>query len=142
MPFGFGKGGGRGQGRGGGRNVGHRGRRHRFLDSRQENCVCPSCGSIMPHQSGVPCFQTICPSCGSAMSRQFGTPVIPAGQRQVSQNEGIPVINTDLCTGCGRCIEVCPVEAISIIERKAVINESRCNGCRKCVSVCRKMAIG
>jgi len=35
------------------------------------NCICPKCGFIMPHQQGIPCFQTRCPRCSSAMVRQF-----------------------------------------------------------------------
>lgn len=141
MPIGFGKGGGRGKGGGGGRNAGHRGRGHRFIDRKPENCICPSCGIIALHQPGTPCFQTTCPSCGTAMTRQFGTPAISNEQRQTSINRAIPVINIDLCTGCGQCIDVCPVDAISIVNRKAIIDESRCNGCHACVSACPKSAI-
>jgi hypothetical protein len=32
-------------------------------------CVCPHCGATLPHQRGVPCFQTTCPDCGAAMLR-------------------------------------------------------------------------
>ena len=32
-------------------------------------CKCPNCGSTMPHQAGVPCYQQKCPNCGSQMIR-------------------------------------------------------------------------
>jgi ribosomal protein L32 len=32
-------------------------------------CVCPSCGSKVPHQIGVPCNQNKCPKCGNFMVR-------------------------------------------------------------------------
>ena len=137
MRFGFGKGGGRGKGRG----VGHRGKGRRFTDKRPENCICPSCGVITSHQPGVPCFQTICSSCGTTMTRQFGTSAISSKQGQTSMNRSAPIINIDLCTGCGQCVDACPVDVISIVNEKAIINESRCNGCRDCVSVCPKSAI-
>jgi hypothetical protein len=35
------------------------------------NCICPICGLVMPHQRGIPCFQTKCPQCSSPMARQF-----------------------------------------------------------------------
>jgi hypothetical protein len=35
------------------------------------NCICPKCGLVMPHQRGIPCFQTKCPQCSSPMTRQF-----------------------------------------------------------------------
>lgn len=139
MPFGFGKGGGRG--RRGGNNVGHHRRRHRFVDSRSENCICPSCGMVALHQPGVPCFQTICPTCGATMTRQFATPFITTGQRKMPTDRRIPFIQFDLCTGCGQCVNVCPVNAISIIDKKAHIDEARCNGCKACISVCPKSAI-
>ena len=71
MPFGFRRGrgrGGRGRGRGfrGGRGSGGFG-----PGGPPVNCICPSCGLIVPHQRGVPCFQTRCSQCGSPMTRQF-----------------------------------------------------------------------
>jgi len=35
------------------------------------NCICPNCGLIVPHERGIPCFQTKCPRCGSPMTRKF-----------------------------------------------------------------------
>jgi len=32
-------------------------------------CVCPNCGTKMPHQRGVPCYKYKCPKCGQAMTR-------------------------------------------------------------------------
>ncbi len=34
------------------------------------NCVCPSCGAIVPHQTGIPCTGMKCPKCGTMMIRQ------------------------------------------------------------------------
>lgn len=74
MPFGFGKGGGKG---GRGRARGFRGgRRQGWFGPRgpggpPEICICPNCGTVVPHQLGLPCFRTRCPQCGSPMTRQF-----------------------------------------------------------------------
>ena len=52
-------------------------------------------------------------------------------------------VNTDLCTGCGRCVEVCQAGAIIIDEsvRKAVIDNTLCVKCGECIDRCRKGAL-
>lgn len=46
----------------------------------------------------------------------------------------------DKCVGCGRCVEVCPSKAISLLENdglvKAVTNREVCTDCGECVSAC------
>ena len=34
------------------------------------NCVCPSCGAVVAHERGKPCYQKNCPKCGAKMTRQ------------------------------------------------------------------------
>jgi len=53
------------------------------------------------------------------------------------------VINNEICTGCGRCIEYCPVGAITLYEltKKAVINTALCIACGICIDKCKKGAI-
>jgi electron transfer flavoprotein alpha subunit/NAD-dependent dihydropyrimidine dehydrogenase PreA subunit len=49
-------------------------------------------------------------------------------------------IDDDLCTGCESCLESCPFGGIDIIANKAAINEN-CNLCGACVDVCPVEAI-
>lgn len=57
----------------------------------------------------------------------------------------LPLIDEEKCNGCGKCVEVCPVEAMSLISandpkkkklKKARLNEEICIGCGLCVRAC------
>ncbi len=67
-------------------------------------------------------------------------------QMRVSLEVPIAEINIDLCTGCGNCVQVCPVSAINLDKRDGLLSQSkvdalRCNGCGNCVVVCPVKAI-
>jgi len=47
----------------------------------------------------------------------------------------------DLCNGCGDCVPICPVNAITMQEGKAKIDPFQCVGCGACIPVCPKEAI-
>jgi hypothetical protein len=53
----------------------------------------------------------------------------------------LPKVNPDICTGCGICIENCPMQAIELNNGKAFINEAECTNCRLCESECPVGAI-
>jgi MinD superfamily P-loop ATPase len=53
----------------------------------------------------------------------------------------IPVIDKDICTGCGKCAEVCPPEAISIVDESARITDDLCEECGFCAAECPVEAI-
>ena len=62
----------------------------------------------------------------------------------------IPAINDQLCNGCGKCVNVCPVEAMTLVSandayqpnrKKALLNEERCLGCGLCVRNCNTKSI-
>ena len=40
------------------------------------------------------------------------------------------------CLGLGSCADVCPENAISIVDNKAVVHEEKCISCGKCVDIC------
>lgn len=50
-------------------------------------------------------------------------------------------IDQEKCRRCGRCVEQCPVQAISMENGIPVINPQRCLECLECMDVCPVGAI-
>lgn len=50
-------------------------------------------------------------------------------------------VQTDICTGCGMCIDICRFDAISFTENHSVIDENECEGCGYCSKICPEKAI-
>lgn len=50
-------------------------------------------------------------------------------------------IDTSKCIGCGRCVKVCPQEALSMVDGKSHVDISKCIGCFECITVCPAKAI-
>ena len=59
----------------------------------------------------------------------------------------LPEVRVAECTGCGQCVNVCPVEAMNLIsandprkpkKNKAQLREEICLGCGLCVRVCQE----
>jgi uncharacterized Fe-S center protein len=47
----------------------------------------------------------------------------------------------ELCSGCARCVEICPAGAIKIVSKKAHFDHAKCVGCGECISVCPERAL-
>jgi ferredoxin len=88
-----------------------------------------------------------CGCCCEAMiaARRFGW------LHPVHTSNFVPRIDTEACNGCGKCVNVCPVEAMTLVSandphqpkrRKAWLNEKICLGCGVCVNVCPNQGIG
>lgn len=53
-----------------------------------------------------------------------------------------PTIDTDECSGCGICVDVCPNGVLDIVGSVAsVVSEDACNGCGECMEECPLGAI-
>jgi ferredoxin len=87
-----------------------------------------------------------CGCCCEAMiaSRRF------AILNPVHTTNFIPRIDIEKCSGCGKCADSCPVEAMTLVSandphkpkaRKALLNEEICLGCGVCVRACATDAL-
>ncbi|MBE0497461.1 MAG: 4Fe-4S dicluster domain-containing protein [Campylobacterales bacterium] len=97
-------------------------------------------------QKGVNFICNCCGCCCEALTaaRKF------AFLNPVHTTNFLPVIDEQTCTGCGKCVEVCGVEAMNITstnnphkpkQKKATLNADRCLGCGVCVNVCKPKAL-
>lgn len=50
-------------------------------------------------------------------------------------------VDKDKCSGCGPCVESCPVEAIKIENNVAVVDADTCIDCGACVDACPSQAL-
>ena len=62
----------------------------------------------------------------------------------------LPQIESENCNGCGKCVEICPVEAMTLVSandpvkkkmKRAKLNEEICLGCGLCVKACKTHGI-
>jgi Na+-translocating ferredoxin:NAD+ oxidoreductase RNF subunit RnfB len=97
-------------------------------------------------RNGVNFICNCCGCCCEALiaSRRFGM------LHPVHTTNFLPVVDEQSCTGCGRCIRICPVEAISLVSandprqpkrQKAKLNEDICLGCGLCVRACQAASL-
>ena len=63
-----------------------------------------------------------------------------AGKMEM-HSAGKPVINQDLCIGCGMCRNICAHDAPAIKNGKAAIDHQKCVGCGRCLGACTFDAI-
>lgn len=51
------------------------------------------------------------------------------------------LVNDDRCFGCAACIAMCPVDALSLIDRLAIVEEKKCTHCNYCIPACPVFAL-
>jgi len=97
-------------------------------------------------QKGVNFICNCCGCCCEALvaARKFGF------LKPVHTSNFLPKLAVENCTGCGKCVSLCPVEALSLISandpakknrKVAALNEDICLGCGVCVRSCPTKAL-
>ena len=97
-------------------------------------------------QRNVSFICNCCGCCCEAMkgARHFGH------LRPVHTTNFLPEVSAEQCSGCGKCVSLCPVEALSLVSahdpdnhnrKTAQLDEDRCLGCGVCVRPCARAAI-
>jgi len=58
-------------------------------------CVCPNCGTIVPHTASVPCYEMKCPKCGTPMVRAIpGVTISDKPETIPPTDKGQPMMTT------------------------------------------------
>lgn len=88
---------------------------------------------IQPYQYNI-C--TCCPDCciGMRMRYEYGLDVFHSGPYA-------PEFGAGNCRECVTCAEVCPVNAISLVDSRPVVDLGRCLGCGLCSEKCSRNSI-
>ena len=81
-----------------------------------------------------------CAGFGGAI-KNLGMGALSAKTKAMIHDVSKPIINEDLCVGCGLCVSHCPAGAINIEEGKAKPNLNACWGCSICQIVCPEGAL-
>ena len=87
-------------------------------------------------------IEFICACCGCCCGMLSMQKMIPKPVDFWATNY-YAAVNTEVCTGCGTCVERCQVNAVKIDEKagKSRINLDRCIGCGNCVASCSSGAL-
>ncbi len=65
---------------------------------------------------------------------------IGRAERGIGRERRVASVDSSMCTRCGRCVQICPAEAV-MIRGTAVGDADKCVGCGRCVQICPKGAI-
>ncbi len=65
----------------------------------------------------------------------------PAFRQTKNVERLIPQVETEKCSGCGRCAEVCQYHAIVVLGGKTLVFPELCHGCGSCTLECPEGAI-
>jgi ferredoxin len=94
-------------------------------------------------RQGVNFICNCCGCCCEAMiaARRF------AVMHPIHTTNFLPEVDLTTCNGCGKCVNLCPVEAMTLVsandpdkprKKRARVDEQRCLGCGVCLKACTR----
>ena len=84
-------------------------------------------------------FYAICNCCKCCCGSIEAT--VRQGVPMMTSSGYVAELNSELCKGCGVCVDACPFDALSKGDKCAVLNWDKCMGCGVCVDRCRQSAL-
>jgi Na+-translocating ferredoxin:NAD+ oxidoreductase subunit B len=93
---------------------------------------------LQPSNSKKPNY--ICCCCGCACEILTTAKRLPKPSEFFATNH-FSYVDADSCSGCGACVDICPMEALEVVDDISVVDLDRCIGCGVCVPACPADAI-
>lgn len=106
---------------------------HRILDRAEESGLV-----LSPSNAQKP--EMICCCCSCCCPTLRGIKMMP-NPGEILNSGYLSSIDEGLCTGCGECIEICPMDAIADDDGVSRVSSERCIGCGLCADRCPVEAI-
>jgi electron transport complex protein RnfB len=117
------------------------------IDALLPQTQCTRCGyeGCRPYAEALARGETAlnrCPPGGAAviaaLATLTGRPALPLDPECGTElDPGVAWIDPQVCTGCARCLPVCPVDSIIGAHRLLhTVNSPECTGCELCIASC------
>ncbi|HNZ64533.1 MAG TPA: 4Fe-4S binding protein [Smithella sp.] len=85
-----------------------------------------------------------CPECCVSISAVRLFRLLGIKERSLAQSGYLPEIDLEKCTSMGKCVSICPFDALSwgdINKKYPVVDSNLCMGCGNCAQACPETAI-
>jgi ferredoxin len=93
---------------------------------------------IQPANVQRPSF--VCCCCGDCCGVLTAAKTFPKPAEVFATNY-YAIVDPDQCKGCGQCVDLCQMDALTVFDKTSYVNLDRCIGCGLCVAACSTAAV-